>query len=63
MGGESSREGIEILGELFAKARDQEITTKGEWAAANRCRLYMQVLLVADIVTEDGKVVGPYVKQ
>ena len=39
MGGEVLREGDKILGDVFAEAYDHQLITKGEWAAANRCRL------------------------
>ena len=49
LGGEALRYGYKMLGKIFDQAYDQEIITKGELVAANRCRLYLQDLSVADI--------------
>ena len=61
--GEALRDGDMILGDIFAQACYQKTIIKGEWAAANRCRLYLQALLVADITTWYGKVVDTSVKR
>ena len=62
LGGAALRDGDKMLGDVFAQGYDQKIITKGEWAAANRCRLYLQALSVADIATGDGRAVDPSVK-
>ena len=57
MGGEALRDGDMMLGDIFAQACYQETITKRKWAAANRCRLYLQALSVADIATGGGNTV------
>ena len=49
------RGGDEILSSIFAHAVNKECITKGEWQAMNRCRLYLNILSIADITTGDGK--------
>ena len=47
-----------MLGDTFAQAYDQAITTNRQWAAANRRCLYLQEFSVAGIVTGDRKEMG-----
>ena len=53
-GGGLLREKDSMLSSNFANAERMEVITKGEWSSANRCRLFLQVLTVADISTGDG---------
>jgi hypothetical protein len=62
-GGAALREGDKMLGDIFADACYDQLITKSEWVAANRCRLSLQVLSVADITTGDGKEIDPKVKK
>ena len=53
-GGELLREKDSMLSSNFAIAERMKVITKGEWSSANRCRLFLQVLTVADISTGYG---------
>ena len=48
------RNGDSTLSAMFAKACIQHKITKREWYKANKCRIYLKVLTLGDIVTADG---------
>jgi len=49
------REGDSELSSHFVNIFVIGQITKGEWDKANECRIYLKVLTVRDIASEDGK--------
>ena len=48
------RTGDRFLGNIFADAYSKNTLSKQDWRAANRCRLFLKLLTVADLATGDG---------
>ena len=46
-----------MLAVKFVWAVKNNLVSRGYWGAANRCRLYLKALTIADIATGDGQVI------
>ena len=55
------RERDSTLTQHFAQAEKDGKISLGEWQIANKCRLYKQVITVADVATGDGNRIDEWV--